>query len=181
MATANEIVAKAKSYIGTTENPSGSNNVIFNTDYYGRQVSGDAYAWCCAFVWDVFRMCNASSLFYNGQKTAYCPAVEDWGRKAGQTVNVANIRAGDIVLFDWNGNKVADHIGIATGTISGGTFPTVEGNVSDAVRAMTRQPSQVCCVIRPEYSQPNNNADLLNRIRKLISDARSIIKELEAN
>ncbi len=44
------IMDKAASYIGTLESPPGSNNVLFNTDYYGGAVSGDWYPWCCAFV-----------------------------------------------------------------------------------------------------------------------------------
>ena len=75
MAKAKEIMEKALSYVGTKESPANSNDVIFNTHYYGREVSGSGYAWCCAFVWDIFRMCNASNLFYNGKKTAYCPSV----------------------------------------------------------------------------------------------------------
>ena len=50
MATARKIIEKAKSYIGTKENPANSNNVIFNTDYYGHPVNGSAYPWCCRIV-----------------------------------------------------------------------------------------------------------------------------------
>ena len=78
MAKASTILKKAKSYIGTKENPANSNNVKFNTDYYGHSVKGSSYPWCCAFVWDIFRMCNASDLFFGGKKTAYCPDVENY-------------------------------------------------------------------------------------------------------
>ena len=54
MATAKQIIDKALSYLGTYDG--GNNNVIFNTHYYGKAVSGSAYPWCCAFVWDIFRM-----------------------------------------------------------------------------------------------------------------------------
>lgn len=70
--TVKSILDKARYYIGTKENPADSNNVIFNTDYYGHPVYGTCYAWCVTFVWDIFRMCDASSLFYDGQKTAGC-------------------------------------------------------------------------------------------------------------
>ncbi len=55
MAKASTILKKAKSYIGTKEKPANSNNVKFNTDYYGHSVKGSSYPWCCAFVWDIFR------------------------------------------------------------------------------------------------------------------------------
>ena len=38
MAKASQIVNKALSYVGTAESPPYSNNVIFNTDYYGAPV-----------------------------------------------------------------------------------------------------------------------------------------------
>ena len=95
MAKASTILKKAKSYIGTKENPANSNNVKFNTDYYGHSVKGSSYPWCCAFVWDIFRMCNASDLFFGGKKTAYCPDVENYYKKhdrwhsTGQAWNVS--------------------------------------------------------------------------------------------
>ena len=71
MAKASDIIKKATSYLGTKENPAGSNKVKFNTDYYGREVKGASYPWCCTFVWDIFRLANASELFLGGGKTAY--------------------------------------------------------------------------------------------------------------
>ena len=52
------IINKALSFEGVAENPAGSNNVQFNTHYYGREVhDGDtgpnaAYPWCVTFLWD---------------------------------------------------------------------------------------------------------------------------------
>lgn len=44
----------ASEQVGTTEYPSGSNKVKYNTWYYGSAVSGSAYPWCMAFVCWVF-------------------------------------------------------------------------------------------------------------------------------
>lgn len=52
--TADMIVAKAKSQVGTKEVPAGSNKVKYNTWFYGKEVSGSAYPWCMAFVSWVF-------------------------------------------------------------------------------------------------------------------------------
>ena len=41
--------------LGVVEVPTNSNKVKYNTAYYGREVSGGAYAWCMAFIWWVFR------------------------------------------------------------------------------------------------------------------------------
>lgn len=170
MSTASEILEKARSFIGVKETPAGSNNVLFNDDYYGHPVSGSAYSWCAVFVWDVFRLCGASSMFYNGQKTASCSVVQHWGRINGLEVPISTVRAGDLVLFDWNGDKIPDHIGFAAGSISQGSFPTVEGNVNSEVRALSRQPSQVCCVLRPKYAQED---PMLTRddVQKMIEES----------
>ena len=48
--TASRLVEIAKSQIGAKESPANSNNVKYNTWYYGKAVSGSAYPWCCVFV-----------------------------------------------------------------------------------------------------------------------------------
>ena len=53
--TAEKILDTARAQLGIREEPPNSNRVKFNTAYYGREVSGSAYPWCCAFVWWVFR------------------------------------------------------------------------------------------------------------------------------
>lgn len=158
MATAKKVMETAASFIGTHENPLGSNNVIFNTDYYGAPVSGEWYPWCCAFVWDIFRMAGASNLFYYGNRTAYCPTVANWGAIEGLVVDYNNSEYGDIVLFDWNNDGVADHIGFVERLNSDGRLLTIEGNTSDAdhsnggyVLRRTRDRNTVYMVIRPKY------------------------------
>lgn len=162
MATAKQIIDKARSYIGTKESPAYSNNVIFNTDYYGHPVSGSEYPWCVTFVWDIFRMCDASELFYDGRKTAYCPAVLSWGRENGLIVSEG--RMGDLILFDWDNTNVndADHIGFIVERNADGSYITVEGNTSltnnsNGGEVMERRRSTcIRAIIRPKYdSEPN--------------------------
>lgn len=160
MATAKKVMSTALQYLGVKESPAGSNKVKFNTDYYGRAVSGPDYPWCCTYVWDVFRMAEASQLFYNGQKTAYCPTVVNWGRSAGLTVPISAGRYGDIVLFDWDHNGVADHIGLIESKKEKGSYITIEGNTAvgndsngGEVMRRVRPQSTICCIIRPKYEQ----------------------------
>lgn len=160
MKTAKSVMTTAARYIGVKESPPDSNNVIFNTDYYGGPVNGPKFPWCCAFVWDVFRMAGASSLFYNGQKTAYCPNVETWGKAAGLSVPINSGRYGDIVLFDWQHNGEADHIGLIESKNANGTYNTIEGNTAvgndsngGEVMRRVRNQSTICCIIRPKYEQ----------------------------
>jgi len=49
--TAAKALAAARSQLGIKESPANSNNVKYNTWYYGHAVSGPtAYPWCCVFV-----------------------------------------------------------------------------------------------------------------------------------
>lgn len=160
MATAKKVMDTAARYIGVKESPPDSNNVVFNTDYYGRAVSGSWYPWCCAFVWDVFRIAGASNLFYNGKKTAYCPEVVNWGKASGLTVPISAGQYGDIVLFDWERNGVADHIGFIEKRRSDGSYQTIEGNTAvgndsngGEVMRRVRSQSTICCIIRPKYQE----------------------------
>lgn len=157
---ASKIVKKAISYIGTKERPANSNNVKFNTDYYGHPVSGPAYPWCCTFVWDIFRMCNASELFCDGEKTAYCPYVESWGKKENLIVDNDKGKAGDLVLFDFNHKGIAGHIGIIETRNADGTYTVIEGNTSltsndngGSVMRRTRGTSVIRCIVRPKYKK----------------------------
>lgn len=161
MAKASEVMKLAKSYVGTKESPAYSNNVIFNTHYYGREVrdgNGASYPWCVTFVWDIFRMAGASELFYDGKKTAWCDAVRDWAKARGLVVSKSEGKHGDLVLFDWNNNYSADHIGFIDCKNSNGTYQTVEGNTSAGnnsnggeVQIRTRYQSEIMMIIRPKY------------------------------
>lgn len=133
--------------VGTAEQPKGSNNVIYNTRYYGGPVSGGAYPWCCAFVWCGFDELGLSALFCGGTKTAYCPYVVNWARQHGRWVS-GGYQPGDLLLYDWNGDGVADHIGVCV-AVSGSKLTTVEGNVDEAVCRLTRSASAAMGAYRP--------------------------------
>ena len=172
MSTKSNVMNKAASYIGTHEDPMGSNNVIFNTDYYGYPVSGEWYPWCCAFVWDIFRMCGASNLFYDGQRTAYCPTVLSWAKNNGMIVPFSQAQYGDLVLFDWNGDGVADHIGFVE-SLQGSTLMTIEGNTSDAshsnggyVLRRDRYQNSVIAIVRIRYPKDEGYMFTVKTIKK---------------
>lgn len=171
MPTAKQIIDKALSFVGTYDG--GNNNVVFNTHFYGASVSGSAYPWCCAFVWDIFRMCGASQLFNGGQKTAYCPTVLNWGRNSGLTVDKSQGKYGDIVLFDWDGDGIADHIGLIIAKNADGSYTTVEGNTANSnysnggyVLKMTRYCNSILAIIRPKYESKENGEDTAKTTEK---------------
>lgn len=126
-----EIISKlikiAKAEIGTKESPSGSNKVKYNTEYYGKAVSGSAYPWCCAFIWWLFKQAGASSLFYGGKKTASCTTLMNYYKSKGQFSNTPKV--GALVFYNWGSGSVAKHIGIVTAITSGG-IKAIEGNTA---------------------------------------------------
>jgi len=160
MATANDILKIARKEIGVKEKPAGSNNVKYNTAYYGHKVSGSNYSWCCVFVWWVFKRAKASKLFYDGEKTSYCPSVGDWGIEKKLTVPKNKGTKGDLALFDWNNNGTSDHIGFIEKKNKDGSYTTIEGNTSitsndngGKVMRRKRYISNINYIIRPKYKK----------------------------
>ena len=95
--TAKQIIDRAKSQIGVCENPPNSNNVIYNTWYYGHPVSGASYPWCAVFISWLFKAEQSLCV-----KTASCVQMLEWFEKRGQLVKTP--QAGDIVFFNKDGS-----------------------------------------------------------------------------
>ena len=127
MATAKDILSVAQKYIGVEEKP--NNNVIFNTWYYGREVTGSQYAWCLVFIMFIFNKAKAESLLYDGKKTALCQTLADWFKAKAQWYS--NPQVGDIVFFKYGSSpRYTDHVGIVETLNSDGSIGTIEGNTS---------------------------------------------------
>lgn len=160
MATANEIIAVARKYLGVAE--TGVNNVKFNTAYYGKAVNGSAYPWCAVFVWYVFEEAGAADLYYGGNKTAYCPTLMQYYKDFGRLYKTPKV--GDIVFFNFSGGSVAQHVGIVT-AVSSSSITTIEGNTSSTnqtnggeVRERTRYLTSCIGFARPAYTAAKTSA-----------------------
>lgn len=155
--SATEIINVAKNEIGTIEK--STNNVKYNTDYYGGAVSGSQFDWCVVFIWWCFKKLNSTSIFCGGIKTAYVPYVDSYARKNGYTVSKSNMREGDILIYDWDGDGDGDHIGFCE-SVSGNTITAIEGNTSgtngEGVYRKTRSKADVLTVYRPPYSSASS-------------------------
>lgn len=180
--TANVIIKKAKSYIGTKEKPKNSNNVIFNTHYYGKPVSGSAYPWCCAFLWDIFRMCKASDLFYDGKKCAYCPTLANYYKAHKQWHSTP--KAGDIVFYKF-GSRI-DHVGLVIQVINRTTIKTIEGNTSTGnncnggcVMVRTRSTSCVAGYGRPKYASATSSTKTVKKTTSAGYHTADFVKDVE--
>ena len=121
---ASDIVTKALNEVGVKESPPNSNNVKYNTMYYGRPVSGSNYPWCCSFVWWLL-----STSGVKVPKTASCMTMAQWFRDNGRWYT-SDPQIGDLVFFHFKTNsRWTNHVGIVVG-VRGNEIETVEGNTS---------------------------------------------------
>lgn len=120
----NEIIQVAESQVGIKEIPPGSNKQKFG-EWYGM----NGYAWCAMFVSWVYEKAGfpfSTPKAPNGFHQ--CAAGYNYWRS--QRKLTTDPRPGDIVLFDWNKDKWADHTGIFKGWLDEKHqyFYAIEGN-----------------------------------------------------
>ena len=170
MATAKEILAVARKEIGVKESPANSNNVKYNTAYYGQEVwdgkAGGKYPWCMVFQWWLFLEAGAPELFYGGKKTASCGTLMDYARANGQLVT-SGYRPGDLLFLRFSTKRTRpEHVGMLKETRANGTYVTIEGNTGledDAnggqVQQRVRHGWQVLGAYRPHYDKEETAVD----------------------
>ena len=104
--------------------------------------------WCCMFVSWCLAHGGVEMDGFPSQNTDL--ALNGGARK--YAVDRESVRYGDIVIFNWDWDSATDHIGFATGEFDGYGFPTIEGNVGNAVKEKYRQMGNVAYILRPPYS-----------------------------
>ena len=186
--TADRILDIARGELGTVEFPPNSNRVKYNTAYYGREVSGSAYPWCAAFVWWCFAQAGAGSLYYDGGKTAYCPALMAYHRS--QEVR-GDYRPGDVIFFNFSGKSNAAHVGICE-SWDGRRITTIDGNTGTgneanggAVMRRTRDKKHIVGAYRPAYREDENMTyeqwkQYMTRYRQELADKPATMPDLLA-
>lgn len=85
-----------------------------------------------------------------------CPSI--WSKAGELGCRKYSGKPGDLVLFDWNGDKVSDHIGMVVKKNNNGTYTTVEGNTSNVnnsngncVQVRVRETRFIRGFVRPPY------------------------------
>lgn len=121
-----EIANIAFAEVGYEESPKNSNKTK-----YGQWFGLDGLAWCGMFVswcYDKAGVPLGNIGFSKG--FAGCQTAVAHFKKTGQITTMPKV--GDIVFFDWNGDKRYDHTGIFNGwkDREKGVFYTIEGNTS---------------------------------------------------
>ena len=178
MATVSELLDIARRQIGTRESPPNSNNVRYNTWYYGREVSGAAYPWCMVFVQWVFDQAGVKLPV----RTASCGALMRSAQSAGCWVT-KGYQPGDVVIYDFPSGAKTDHCGIVE-SVDGTYISAIEGNTSStsdadggAVERRARKFSQIVGAVRPSYDKEVDEVRY-NTVDECPSWARETIQKL---
>lgn len=117
-----DVLKIAAGELGTTENPANSNNVKYNTWFYGREVRDTAttkYPWCMAFVQWCFDQAGTPL----PRRTASCSNLLDWYRRYRLERIASEPKPGDIVIYNFG------HTGIVE-SVAASTITAIEGNTS---------------------------------------------------
>ena len=163
VATARDLIDIALAQLGTKESPAGSNNVRYNTAYYGREVYDGLwdtkFPWCVTLLWWCFREAGASALFYGGEKTASCRTLLGYYRARGQAVTDGDYQPGDLIFYNFQGGSDPEHVGLCE-SFGGATVVSIEGNTGigndangGAVMRRSRTLGQIVGAARPRYEE----------------------------
>lgn len=136
--TGDRVIAVARTQIGYRE---GKNNYTKYGVWYAKAMGykGANYtmfshgAWCAMFVsWcgNQAGLSNSRWYYY-----AYTPdgVAEYQKRRCWHWKNGYTPKSADLVFYDWNNDKVVDHVGLVENN-NNGTITTIEGNYQDQVK-----------------------------------------------
>lgn len=115
----------ARQQIGVKEHPAGSNNVLYNTWFYGQEVYdglwNTKFPWCMACVQWLFHEAGMPLPY----KTAGCYPFLSWYRVNAPQRIVMLPEPGDIAIYPFG----SGHTGVVE-EVLGDTFVAIEGNTS---------------------------------------------------
>ncbi|MBA2648072.1 MAG: CHAP domain-containing protein, partial [Legionella sp.] len=119
-----KVLEIAAYYVGTKESPPNSNNVLFNTRFYGHEVrdgialngkpdKNAAYPWCGTSVSEIFQEAKLPLGRIGWMRGfAGCPYALENMHKWGVEVKFEHAQPGDVVFYDWQCDGKWDHVGV---------------------------------------------------------------------
>ena len=163
MPTANDVLYCAQQWIGYSRWTDPEEGTVFGRWY--AEKTGDSYygasgvPYCAMFASYCLDWAGVSA---PGMPGAYVPWILDAGYENGTMVYNEDAQPGDLVMFDWGGDGVADHIGIVEENHPDeGWMQTIEGNTSSGtsgsqsngggVYRRARSYSSIIGISRPWY------------------------------
>lgn len=153
MLTPLSVLSVARSWIGKNEKD-GSHKDIINV-YNSHTPLARGYKvqytdkWCATFVSAVFIKLGIYTFLECG-----CQEMIEKLKSLGLWKSKKTPASGWIVFYDWDGDGVADHVGIVE-TVSGKSMVVIEGNYKDAVgrRTIDINSPYIIGFARPNYSE----------------------------
>ena len=159
MATGNDLLRVASKYVGYNRFDDPLPGTIFGRAFaerHGEYFGYSGVPYCDMLVTFCLREIGITNF-----DSAYVPGRIATARARGWLVLREKAQPGDLVCFDWDGDGVADHIGIVEIKYSW-SFQTIEGNTSGSWRGSqsngggvyrrVRSFDTVIAVIRPPYT-----------------------------
>jgi len=133
-----EALKTAVKQLGTHEDPSGSNNVLYSRWYMNRptgwKLQNEGPPWCAMFVSWCYTQNGSKAFDNNATRWAFCPFVVSDARQGRHDLTLTTEpQPGDLAIYKF-GHTEFRHIGLFEKWIDRGrgTFSAVEGNTSQA-------------------------------------------------
>jgi hypothetical protein len=121
-------LAEAKTYLGYTESPAGTNCNMFGA-WYGMNYQ----PWCAMAVtyWYELGHDGGSPSFVKGSRYHYCPTIVDDAQNNRHGLSLTSDPIpGDVVVYAWqDGDQVYDHVGLFEDGDTN-SWQAIEGNTS---------------------------------------------------
>lgn len=173
MSAAKDVLYCARQWIGYSRWDDPEPGTVFGRWY--AELVGDSYfgesgvPYCAMFVSYCLDWAGIEAA---GLPGSYVPWILSANSDAGRLVANEDAQPGDLVMFDWQGDGVADHIGIVEEnhpdegwmqTIEGNTSPGSGGSQSNGggVYRRARNYSSIIGVARPYYETQEEEDDML--------------------
>ena len=147
------VIAQAQGNIGYQEGAKNDNKFAATAKHPNHQ------PWCATFIVACFNKAGAMGAIKN---TSSCIEMAKWAKTKKAIVDIKDAKRGDLILMDFTGSKVPQHIGIATKDYdpTHNSIETIEGNTSDSgsqangdgVYRKVRPAQFVIAVVRPLWS-----------------------------
>lgn len=136
MATADQILNQANSWLGLKESDGSHKKIIDVYNSHSPLARGYKVkytdSWCATFISAVAIMCNATDIIpteCGAEEMVRLLKAKGCWHEDGNYVP----KPGDIIFYDWDGKDTwSDHVGFVE-SVSGNSIKVIEGNKSDAV------------------------------------------------
>jgi cell wall-associated NlpC family hydrolase len=147
------VIAQARGNIGYQEGAKNDNKFAATAKHPNHQ------PWCATFLVACFIKAGSPDAIKN---SASCIEIAKWGKSKKAIIDLKDAKRGDLILMDFTGSKVPQHIGIASNDYNPvqNNIETIEGNTSDSgsqangdgVYRKVRSAQFVFAVVRPIWS-----------------------------